>query len=97
MTEQNAITKSGRGRPRKYEFPAQLTCTVTGKVVKTNPTQFARQLEASGKDMATFIKTYISRAGRKQVKVEVKVKKAGADLTAVPAPVEPVADNSEGV
>lgn len=97
MTEQNEVKKNGRGRPRKYEFPAQLTCTVTGKVVKTNPTQFARQLQASGKDMATFIKTYVSRAGRKQVKVEAKAKKAGTDLTAVPAPVEPVADNSEGI
>jgi hypothetical protein len=52
MTASNEVVKSNRGRPRKYQYPAQLTCSVTGKVVKTNPTQFANMLKASGKDMA---------------------------------------------
>lgn len=92
MTEQNEIERLGRGRPRKYVFPAQLTCTVTGKIVKTNPTQFQAMLSASGKDMATFMKTYVCRAGRKQVKIEAKVKKSGVDVNVAPASTEPVAD-----
>jgi len=63
--------KNGRGRPRKYDYPASLTCSVTGKVVKTNPTQMKKMLEKSGKDMATFVKSYVCRSARKQVKAAV--------------------------
>ena len=92
MTEMNEIEKLGRGRPRKYTFPAQLTCLVTGRIVKTNPTQFKTMLEASGKDMTTFMKTYVCRAGRKQVKVEAKAKGSGADANVAPTSTEPVGE-----
>jgi hypothetical protein len=92
MTEMNEIEKLGRGRPRKYVFPAQLACSVTGKIVKTNPTQFQAMLNASGKDMATFMKTYVCRAGRKQVKIEAKAKRSGADANVAPTSTEPVGE-----
>ena len=63
-----------RGRPRKYPYPAQLVCSVTGKVVKTNPTQFKTQLDKSGKDMETFIKTYVCRSARKEAKIKESTK-----------------------
>jgi hypothetical protein len=78
MTE---VLKNKRGRPRKYPYPAQLTCTVSGRVVKTNPTQMKAMLEKSGKDLDTFIAEYVCRSARKGV----------APTPPVDAPVAPVA------
>ena len=64
----------GRGRPRKYPYPAKLVCTVTGKVVLTNPTQMKSQLEKSGKTLEEYIKTYVCRSERKQMKTGKRVK-----------------------
>ena len=81
MTE---VKKNPRGRPRKYPYPAQLTCTVTGKVVKTNPTQMKAMVEKSGKDLETFIAEYVCRSARKKV--------APVEAPTAPAPAsEPVA------
>jgi hypothetical protein len=82
----------GRGRPRKYDYPAQLTCSVTGKIVKTNPSQFKKQLEASGKDMATFIKTYVCRSARKGVASKVE----GVATAPASIPVTESTEPSEG-
>jgi hypothetical protein len=70
QTNQNdtVVTGATRGRPRKYPYPSTLTCTVTGKVVKTNPTQFKKQLEQSGKTMEEYVATYVCRSARKQAK-----------------------------
>ena len=70
MSEVTAVVKNGRGRPRKYEYPSKLKCTVTGRIVKTNPTQMKKQLEKSGKDLATFIATYVCRSARKLQETE---------------------------
>lgn len=57
--------KAGRGRPRQYQYPSELVCTVTGKSVKTNYKQFQKGLESSGKSYDEYIATYVSREGRK--------------------------------
>jgi hypothetical protein len=59
-------TKRGRGRPKTHtDVPSHLVCSVTGKSVKTTPVQFRKQLEKSGLDRETFLKTYVSRAGKR--------------------------------
>lgn len=68
--------KRGRGRPRIYDFPSVLTCSVTGKTVKTNPTQMKKMIEKSGLDLETFLKTYKSRAARKAERAAAKPVKA---------------------
>ena len=105
MTE---VTKNRRGRPRKYPYPAQLTCTVTGKIVKTNPTQMKAMLEKSGKDLETFIAEYVCRSARKKVEPDTPIP-APANVPAPEVPVVPVtaeaspqpeetpSDDSEGV
>jgi hypothetical protein len=65
---QNEV-KRGRGRPKKHkDIPTTLTCSITGMVVKTTPTQFKKQLERSGLDLATFMKTYVCRAAKTALK-----------------------------
>lgn len=76
----------GRGRPRKYPYPAQLICSVTGVAVKTNPTQMAKQLKDSGLDLETFVKTYVCRSARRQIK-EGRIKVDAGKVTTTPAPV----------
>lgn len=66
--------KRGKGRPRKYDYPAKLTCIATGRVVKTNPTQFKKMLEASKLDQATFISQYKCRSARKQERIASETK-----------------------
>jgi hypothetical protein len=94
-----AVVKRGRGRPRKYDYPSELTCVATGRVVKTNPSQFQKMLAASGVDVATFIKGYKCRSARKAEKIALKsaasapaatapVVQATAETVAAPAPVE---------
>ena len=57
-----------RGRKRIYNYPSELKCSVTGKVVKTNPIQFKKALDASGLTQVQFIATYVSREGRRKLK-----------------------------
>lgn len=68
VTEKTEIVTK-RGRPRKYPYPATLICSKSGKIVKTNPTQFQAQLNKSGLTQDEFIKNYICRSVRKQLKV----------------------------
>lgn len=66
-------TAKKRGRPKiHFDVPATLTCTVTGKTVKTTPLQFRRSLEKSGKSRSDFIETYVSREGRKLLRLAAK-------------------------
>lgn len=76
MENTNSNETKSRGRPRIYNFPSELTCTVTGKVVKTNPLQFQHGLDESGKTQEEFIATYVSREGRKLQRIAAE--KAGA-------------------
>jgi hypothetical protein len=57
-----------RGRPRLYPYPSTLTCTVTKKVVKTNPSQMKKQIAASGLTMEEYIASYVCRSARSQMK-----------------------------
>ena len=57
--------KKSRGRPRIYNYPNELVCTITGKKVKTNPIQFKKQLEKSGLSQEEYIKNFVSREGKK--------------------------------
>lgn len=103
------VKKNSKGRPRKYPYPAQLVCTVSGAVVKTNPTQMKAMLEKSGKDLETFIAEYVCRSARKPVKPVKPAKvKAPVEPDALVAPVvstvdftapaeETTSDDSEGV
>ncbi len=78
MNEDVNVTKTsvvrGRGRPRKYDYPKELKCTVTGKMVKTNPIQFERSLKDSGKTMEEYVSSYISREGRGLLKGKIEKK-----------------------
>ena len=64
MSETEQAPLKRRGRPRKYPYPSRLTCTVTGRSVLTNPTQFKKQLDESGKSMEDYISTYVCRTAR---------------------------------
>jgi hypothetical protein len=64
MSETEQAPPKRRGRPRKYPYPSRLTCTVTGRSILTNPTQFKKQLDESGKSMEDYISTYVCRTAR---------------------------------
>lgn len=79
----NSITK--RGRPRLYDYPAFLTCSITGRKVRTNPTQMKQMVEKSGKDLETFCKEYVCRSARKTKKMATNeiaqaIAKIGTDI-----------------
>jgi len=61
----SVVKSNGRGRPRVYPYPSKLVCSVTGKVVLTNPMQMQAQLKKSGKTLEEYVKTYVCRAARK--------------------------------
>lgn len=64
--------KRGRGRPKVHsDVPSYLVCSVSGVKVKTTPVQFRKQLEKSGLDVDTFLKTYVCRAARTALKNKV--------------------------
>ena len=102
MSNENAVEiKRSRGRPKVHvDVPSHLICSVTGKKMKTTPVQFRKQLQKSGLDRETFLSTYVSRAGRKQLrelaKSEAKAKaiaeaeaKAQAEAGTTPATETP--------
>lgn len=93
VTASETIVKRGKGRPRKYNYPSQLTCVATGRVVKTNPFQFAKMLEETGMDQATFISQYKCRSARKQERL---ANKAQAKANAIAASA-PLASRTESV
>jgi IS5 family transposase len=72
--ETNETKSAARGRPRIYNYPSILTCTVTGKDVKTNPLQFEHGWKMSGKSQEEFIATYVSREGRKLQRIAAEKK-----------------------
>ena len=75
-TQKVLVEKKGRGRPKIHtDVPSHLTCSVSGVKVKTTPVQFRKQLQKSGKDIDTFLSTYISSLGKRQLKEKVKAEK----------------------
>lgn len=93
VTASETIVKRGKGRPRKYNYPSQLTCVATGRVVKTNPFQFAKMLQETGMDQETFISQYKCRSARKQERI---AKKANDKANAIAASA-PIASRTESV
>jgi hypothetical protein len=82
-------TKKGRGRPKKYfNYPKVLTCSMTGKQTKTNPTQLHKQILASGKSLEEFLKTYICKSAKKSV-AEGKIRRDPVTGFVTHAPVNP--------
>ena len=54
----------GRGRPRIYNYPKTLTCTLTGRVVKLNPKLLHEKLQKEGKTFEEYSKTFVARKTR---------------------------------
>lgn len=80
-----------RGRPRIHPYPSELTCSITGVKVKTNPIQFKKLMEKSGKTVNEIVATYVSRAGKKQLALAQKVAEAPAPVTSVAVESTPAA------
>lgn len=79
-----------RGRPRKYSFPSKLVCTVTGKVVKTNPTQCKKQIEKSGLSQEDFINTYVCQKARSEIAKGFLVKDSDGNWIRIETNPEPI-------
>lgn len=96
-----SAVKRGPGRPRKYDYPSELTCSVTGGKVKTNPVQIQKLLAKTGKTLAELVSTYVSRAGKQKLKGQVVVAAQApapapsAEAPAVEAPAETVATETK--
>lgn len=71
-----------KGRPRKYPYPSSMVCTVTGKTVKTNPTQFETLMKKYGKTQEELIASYVSREGKQHQTADAKAAKAKAKADA---------------
>lgn len=61
MSETN---KDGRGRPKVYNYPKTLICTVTGREVKLNPKLLHEKLQREGKTFEEYSKTFVARKAR---------------------------------
>ncbi len=49
-------------------YPAYLTCAICGKQIKANSSQIKKSLEKTGKDLETYLNTYICRETKKLLK-----------------------------
>ena len=57
-------------RPKNENNVYELTCKVTGSVIKTNPKQANNDMTRYGVDRATLVNSYVSRQGRNVIAAE---------------------------
>lgn len=63
----------GRKKTVYEGYPEYLICTVTGTKTKANPSQIKHYLETHGIDLETYLKNYVCRSAKKDIK-DSKVK-----------------------
>ena len=102
VNKEVTVVKRGRGRPKIHtDCPSTLVCKITGKTVKTNPTQFRKQVDRSGVTRQEFIDNYVSREGKrmlKDMKTEAKLKTHQIEATWDISNLDSVkAENSENL